>query len=63
MRVQNAIAAVRAFARESELVAFAIELRAPFDQLLDGGGAFLHQSAYRGAVAQAVAGVERVLLV
>ena len=43
--------------------AVAVEFRAPFDQLLDGGGAFLHQGAHGGAVAQAVAGGQGILLV
>ena len=63
VRVQHAVAAVRAFAREGEAVALAVELRAPLDQLLDGARTLLHQRAHGVAVAQPVAGGERVLLV
>ena len=56
VRVQNAVAAVRAFAREGELAALAVELRAPLDQLLNRGRALFHQRVHRGAIAQAVAG-------
>ena len=46
-----------------QLPAFAIELRAPVDQLLDGRRAFFHQRAHRRRIAQAIPGVQRVLLV
>ena len=42
MRMQNAIAAVRAFARKREMAAFAIERGAPLDQLFDGRGPAFH---------------------
>ena len=63
MRMQDAVAAVRAFASEGELLALAIELGAPVDQFLNGGRPFFHQRMDGRAVAQAVARVERVLLV
>ncbi len=63
MGVQDAVAAVRALAGEGQAAGFAVELRAPIDELLDGGGAFLDERVHGGAVAQAVAGVEGVLLV
>ena len=59
--VQNAVAAVRAFARERELGSGAIELRAPLDQLFDARRTFFDQHARGFLVDQAVAGVERVL--
>ncbi len=62
MRVQNAVAAVRAFARERKPLPFAIELRAPVDQLLNRGRAFFHQRADSLAVAESIARIERVLL-
>jgi hypothetical protein len=43
--MENPIAAVRAFARKREIVAFAIELRAPFDQILNGRGALFLKPA------------------
>ena len=43
--------------------AFAIELRAPVDQILNGGGAFFDQRVDGVLVAESVARVERVLLV
>ncbi len=61
--VQNAVAAVRPFAGEGQLAAFAVELRAPVDQLPDGRGTLFHQGVDGGAVAQAVPRVERIPLV
>ena len=61
MGVQHAVAAVRAFAGEGDLGAGAIELRAPLDQLFDARRAFFHQDARGLFVAQAVAGLQRVL--
>ena len=63
MRVQDAAAAVGAFAREGQTPAIAVELGAPVDQLLDGGGTFFDQRVHGAAIAQTVAGGERVLLV
>ena len=63
VRVQHAVAAVRALPGERELRPFAVELRAPGDQLLDRARPFFHQGPHRRAVAKAVARVERVLLV
>ncbi len=59
--VQHAVAAVRALAGERELGALLIELGAPLDEFLDANGAFLDQDARRIAVAEAVAGDQRVL--
>ena len=42
MRVENAIAAVRALARQHQLATFAVEVRAPAKQFLDPQRAFLH---------------------
>ncbi len=61
--VQHAVAAVRALAGEGELGALLIELRAPLDQFLDAQRAFLDEDARRVAVAEAVAGNQRVLQV
>ena len=61
--MQHAAAAVGALAGEGQAGALAVEFRAPRDQLLDGRRPFFHQRVHRGAVAQTVAGVERVLLV
>ena len=63
VRVKNTIAAVGTLASKRQLRALAIEFRAPGDELLDGGGSFLHQRAHRGAIAEAVACCERVLFV
>lgn len=61
--MQDTVAAVRAFACEQEFRTFAVELRSPGQQLLDGGRPFLHQRADRHRIAQAVAGGQRVLFV
>ena len=45
VRVQNAAAAVRAFASEGDFGSGAVELRAPLDQLFDARRAFFHQNA------------------
>jgi len=58
--VQHPVAAVRTLARENNLCASAIELRAPFDQLFDALRTFFHQHASGFFVAQAVAGPEGV---
>ena len=63
MRVQHAVARVRALAGEGQLFAGAVELRAPFDEPLDRARPLLHEHAHRFAVAEAVARGERVLLV
>ena len=52
VRVQDAIAAVRAFEREQQFGAFAIELDAPLDQFLNRGRAFLHENANGVAIAR-----------
>ena len=51
VRVQNAIAAVRAFASKQEPCSFAIKCGSPFDELLDGGGRFFDQGAHGFGVA------------
>ncbi len=58
--MQNAVAAVRAFAGERDLGSGAIELRAPLDQLLDARRTFFDQHARGFFVDQAVAGLQRV---
>ena len=63
VRMQDAVAAVRAFAGECQPGSLAVELRAPVDELPDGSGSFLHQGAHRRAVAEAVSRVQRVPLV
>ena len=59
--VQNAIAAVGAFAAESELGAFSVEFGAPLDELFDAPRGIFDQHFRRLRVAQAIAGAERVL--
>ena len=61
--MQNAVAAVSAFAAENELGAAAIELRTPGDQLFNASRAFLHKRFHRFREAQAVAGDQRILQV
>ncbi len=61
VRVQNAIAAVRALARQHQLSRLAVEIRAPAQQFLDAQRPFLHQHPRRFAVHQAVAGVHRIV--
>ncbi len=60
MSVQHAVAAVRAFARERDLGAGAVELGAPLHQLLDARRTFFDQHARGFFVHQAVAGLQRV---
>ena len=61
MRVQNTIAAVRAFAGEGDFGSGAIELRSPGDQLLDALGASSTSNPRGICIAEAIAGYERVL--
>jgi hypothetical protein len=61
--VQDAVAAVGAFAGESEFGAGAIEFRAPSNQFFNAGRAFFDQDASGVRVAKSVASVERVLKV
>ena len=63
VRVEDAGAAVRGFAREGKFGAGAIEFGAPFDELSDVLGAFFDEESYGFRAAEAVAGVERVLFV
>ena len=62
VRVQNAVAAVRSFAGEGELLALAVELGAPLDQVLNRGGTLLHQRVNGALIAESIARIERVLL-
>jgi hypothetical protein len=57
MRVQDAVAAVRALARERQLVALPVECGAPLDQFLNRRRTLFHQSPHGKPVAQAVAGI------
>src|SRR3954469_17492470 len=59
--MQDAVAAVRAFAREDQLAAGPVELRSPGDQLFNAGGTFLDEDLGGVDVAEAIAGVKRVL--
>ena len=61
VRVENAIAAVRALARQHQLATFAVEVRAPAQQLLDPQRPFLHQHPRRFAIHQAIASIHRVV--
>src|SRR6185503_16794818 len=61
VRVQNAPAAVRAFLRERETGTLTVEFRAPFDELLDGGGTLLDQGVHSFAVAEPITGSYGVL--
>ena len=61
LRVEYTVAAVSPLARKSQLAAFAIELRAPGDQFLDGSRPFVHQGVDGLRVAETIARVERVL--
>ena len=63
MRVQDAIAAVCAFASKRELGTFAIELRSPRDQLLNAFWSIFDEDLGRFGVAQAVARIQSVLQV
>src|SRR5579875_2612272 len=55
VRVEDAAAAVRAFASEQQVRAFAVECGAPSDQLLDGRRGFLDERANGFYIAQTVA--------
>jgi hypothetical protein len=61
--VEDARAAVGGFAGERELGARAVEFGAPFDELGDVARAFFDQEGNRFGIAEAVAGVDGVLLV
>src|SRR6185437_9482546 len=63
VRVEDAVAAVRAFAGEQQLRSPPVESGAPFDQLLNGGGSVLNQRSNGVDVTQAVSRVESVLFV
>ena len=62
-RVENARTAVRRFARKRQLGSRAVEFRSPLDELRDVLGAFFHQQRHGFFPAQAVSGVDGVLLV
>src|SRR5882724_5022010 len=61
--MQDAGAAVRGFTREGEFGAGAIEFGTPFDKLRNVFGAFFDEKSHGFGAAEAIAGVERVLLV
>jgi hypothetical protein len=61
--VENAGAAVSGFTGEGELGACTIEFGAPFDELGDVLGAFFDEEGNGFGTAEAIAGVEGVLLV
>src|SRR6266702_4088326 len=61
VRVQDAVTAVRALTSKSQLGAFAVEFRAPLNQLLEALRTFFHQHFGGIGVAQPIAGVECVL--
>src|SRR5664280_1593561 len=63
MRMQHAIAAVRAFAGECQLGPVTIELGAPRDQFLNPWWTFLHQYASGLNIYQSIAGIDGVLQV
>jgi 3-dehydroquinate synthase len=62
LRVQHAMAAMSALAREQQLAAFSIECSSPGDQLLDCSGTLLDKRAHGLNIAQPIAGEQRVLL-
>ena len=59
--VDDAAVAVPAFARQRETAVLDVELRPPGDELLDFGGSGMDHTFHDLAVAQSVAGDERVL--
>ena len=61
MSVQDAVAAVCALARKSQLGAFAVEFRAPLNQFLDALRTFFYQYLGSIGVAQPIARIECVL--
>ncbi len=63
LRMQDAIAAVRSFAAQTVGASFAIEGRAPFNQLLNRRRRFLDQGANGLGVAKSIASDQRVLFV
>src|SRR5258708_15725226 len=63
MRVQNPRTAVRGLARKRQLRSRPVELCPPFNELRDVLRTFLDQQSYSFRTAQAVAGLDGVLLV
>src|SRR2546430_7964106 len=63
MCVQDAVTTVCAFARESQLGAFAVEFRAPLNQFLDALRTFFYQYLGSIGVAQPIARIECVLVI
>ncbi len=62
VRVQNPRTAVRRLSRERQLGSRAVELGSPIDKLRDVPGPFLHQRRNGFRAAEAVSGVDGVLL-
>ncbi len=60
--MEHALAGMSGLKRKGELCALAVELGPPFDELMDPPGAFLHKGADRFFIAQAVARLQRVLI-
>ncbi len=63
MRVQNSRPAVRRLARKRQLGSGAVKFRAPFDELRDVFRTFFHKQRNSLGAAQAIASIDRVLLV
>ena len=63
MRMQNSIAAMSAFTPKGELGTLAIELRSPRNQFFDPLRSVLNQNFRSFWIAQAIAGIQRVLQV
>ena len=63
MGVQNTVAAVGAFAAESQFGALAVKFCSPLNQLLDAPGGILDQDFGGFGIAEAIAGLEGVLKV
>lgn len=61
--MQDAVAAVCAFAGECKLGSIAVELRSPLDQFLDASGTFFDEHANSIYVAESISSDQRVLQV
>jgi hypothetical protein len=60
--VKNPAAGMRTFAGEEEVGTITVEAGTPFDEFLNGGGAFGDEGPDGGDVAESVAGGDGVLL-